>query len=398
LWSDDRRVNTEDDLLLALKGRPVIEKIKVLYLVGAHKFQERELFSYLFPNIEKVYLFEPIPHLFASLENMLQNDTRFEVFPYAISDKNELSEFHVTNNEASSSLLPLGKHREIFPHVQEAQQITVECRRLEEVILQHHLQNPDMLFLDVQGAEYNILSSLSPDMRSNIYLIYTEASKEEIYVGAQTLDKIETLLSSDYIFLGFAPLTNWTPTHGNALFINYRFVNLIKDSTEEKLNRALSTITDLCSSGKFEEANLSIKKAIEQFPDSPDLLNLQAVFKLHTGDKEGAKSIAIDLIRRWPKYAPAYQNLAAMSLESGDYETASKYFEEALKLDKNNRETVFAHGNMLMSNKKYAKAKEVFEKYLTKSPDDNEIRALLQKCEGILRKVSKLGQVAGKIK
>jgi tetratricopeptide (TPR) repeat protein len=132
--------------------------------------------------------------------------------------------------------------------------------------------------------------------------------------------------------------------------------------------------------------------------DSPEALTEQALSKLHSGDRGNAKNILLDLIRRWPKYAPAYQNLAAMSLESGDFETASKYFEEALKLDKNNRETVFAHGNMLMSNKKYVKAKEVFEKYLTKSVDDSEMRSLLQKCEGILRKVSKLGQMAGKIK
>ena len=234
-------------------------------------------------------------------------------------------------------------------------------------------------------------------MRSKIYLIYTEASKEEVYVGAQPLDKIETLLASDYIFLGFAPLTNWTPTHGNALFINRRFIDLIEDSTGAILNRALSTLTELCNSGKFEEMKKSLKNAIEQFPNSPDLINLQAVLNHRTGDSEEAKSIFIDLIKRWPTFAPAYQNLAAIFLKGGDYESASRYFEEALKLDKNNREAIHEYGNMLMCNNKYSRAKELFEEYLKTNPDDGDIRSLFEKSKNTLEKARKLSQLVDKI-
>jgi tetratricopeptide (TPR) repeat protein len=57
-----------------------------------------------------------------------------------------------------------------------------------------------------------------------------------------------------------------------------------------------------------------------------------------------------------------------------------------------------ASGEKLINTKKYAKAKEIYEKYLKANPNDSEIRALLQKCETILQKASKLGKVIGKVK
>jgi predicted Zn-dependent protease len=76
---------------------------------------------------------------------------------------------------------------------------------------------------------------------------------------------------------------------------------------------------------------------------------------------------------------------------------ALNYFDDALRLSQFNRSVVLAYGDMLMRLKKYAKAREIYQKYLSTNPDDNEIRALLLQCENILQKVSKLGKVAGKV-
>ena len=47
-------------------------------------------------------------------------------------------------------------------------------------------------------------------------------------------------------------------------------------------------------------------------------------------------------------------------------------------------------GEMLMSYKKYARAKELFEGYLKANLDDSEVKSLLQKCENIIGKARKL--------
>jgi len=51
---------------------------------------------------------------------------------------------------------------------------------------------------------------------------------------------------------------------------------------------------------------------------------------------------------------------------------------------------------MLMSNKKYAKSKEVFEGYLKTNPIDAEIQLLLKKSTDILDKVTKFKKTAAK--
>jgi FkbM family methyltransferase len=212
---------SEDELLIALRGRPISRLIKTLYQVGAHRFQEKNLLFEVFPNLQRVVLFEPLPDLFELLRDQEKNDARVTVLPYAISDRDGETIFHVASNDgASSSLLPFARHHERFPGVQTTRQIPVQTRTLASAISQHSLPQPDCLLLDVQGAEYQIASSLGADLRQQLRLIYTEASTEEIYAGARTLGEMKSLLANDFSFAGFSPLTSDVPTHGNALFVN----------------------------------------------------------------------------------------------------------------------------------------------------------------------------------
>jgi hypothetical protein len=55
-----------------------------------------------------------------------------------------------------------------------------------------------------------------------------------------------------------------------------------------------------------------------------------------------------------------------------------------------------AFGEMLMSYKKYAKAKEIFEDYLRINPADSEVQALLKKCKEVIEKADRLSMVIEK--
>lgn len=156
--------------------------------------------------------------------------------------------------------------------------------------------------------------------------------------------------------------------------------------------------SDLYKFRKFEETDTGRGHLPQNFTHSPKLLNEQAVLKIHQGNKLGAKGDLLDLIGKYPSYHPAYISLACLSRDEGDYEHAEKYFEEALRTSNYDRAVVMAYGEMLMSYKKYIQAKDVFKRYLRMNSDDNEVKSLLQKCEGILGKVNKLSQAIGKIK
>jgi len=214
-------VPSQHDLLLTLHRTDVAAQIHTLYVVGAHRFQEQALFDQLFPNLKRIYLFEPIPELAEYLRRFEQRDPRVKVFPYALSNENGIRDFFLTNNDGeSSSLLRLGKHKQIFPHVHETRALKVPCRILDDLIQEQGLEEPDMLLLDVQGAEYQILSSLSPKLKRRLRALYVEASLEEVYTGAKCLNDLQVVLQADHDLISFAPLGPDSPTHGNALFLN----------------------------------------------------------------------------------------------------------------------------------------------------------------------------------
>lgn len=253
LWNTGRTVVSEDDLLRELFARPISQHIETAYIVGAHRYQERNLINSLFPNLKNIYLFEPLPGLYQMLKGLELEDNRIKVFPYAISDTNGQAEFNVTTNDAaSSSLLPIGKHQEIFPHVGVSQKIPVQCRALDTVIKENNLSEPDILFLDVQGAEYSILSAISPERIANIRLIYTEASKEELFVGSRPLDDLISLLEPSQKYLGFAPLVQGLWNHGNALFVNANDVGLLEAApVKSKGKYKVSAIVSTYNSEKY---------------------------------------------------------------------------------------------------------------------------------------------------
>ncbi|MDH4152409.1 MAG: FkbM family methyltransferase [Nitrospira sp.] len=222
--SEERRgsmtASSQHNLLMSLEGTEVALQVRTLYVGGAHRFQEHALFDRLFPNLRHLYLFEPIPELALNLRRFEGLDPRIKVFDYALSDRNETSEFFLTNNDGeSSSLLRLGKHREIFPHVQAVRSIHVACRTLDRVIEDHRLEEPDMLLLDVQGAEHRILAALSAKVKRRLRALYVEASLEEVYEGAKCLEDVVAVLEPDHRLVSFSPLSPASPTHGNALFV-----------------------------------------------------------------------------------------------------------------------------------------------------------------------------------
>ena len=187
----------------------------------------------MFPNIDHIFLFEPLPEYYQYLETTFCDDARITVFNYAIAGSCGETNFYVSNNDAaSSSLLQFGKHTDVFPSVYSVGTIRVMSKTLDAVITDHQLPGPDMLFIDAQGAEFQIIASLSECIKRELSVIYTEVSTEELYIGARVLDDISKLLAPEIVFAGFAPLNDHTPSHGNAVFIqSCRLDSFVEAST-----------------------------------------------------------------------------------------------------------------------------------------------------------------------
>lgn len=225
-FEDNHIVNSPDDLLIRMSNKEIFSISETIVFAGVHKYQEKSLFEKIFPYFKKVILIEPIKEIAQQLENVLSYDERYIVVNAALSNFNGFAEFHITDNDAmSSSLLELGNHSQLFPYVKETNIIQVETITLEKVLKDNNLISCDALILDVQGAEYQILSSIDFQILKDIKFIYSEVSKIEIYKNAKILDDIMDLLADHFVFAGYAANTNDVRDHGNALFINYSIAN-----------------------------------------------------------------------------------------------------------------------------------------------------------------------------
>jgi FkbM family methyltransferase len=229
------------ELLRALRGCRISAELKVLCVIGAHRFEELSLIDTLFPALQHIYLFEPQAGPLEALHALARRDARIRVFPVAVSDQDGVARFNVASNDGeSSSLLQLGSHKELFPEVSMQRSIEVPTRRLDSVLAEHRLQPPDLMIVDVQGAEYMVLKSLSPWVLDALRLLYTEVSLEPVYQSAGLLADVEALLAPRFVNAGFAPINAQVPMHGNAVFIARRDADGgLTLSTREKLRRGV---------------------------------------------------------------------------------------------------------------------------------------------------------------
>ena len=177
-----------------------LREVRGVVHVGANSGQERKLYArYDLP----VVWVEPIPEVFAELERNIAAYPKQRAYRALITERpGEQHELHVASNGgASSSILDLKRHTEIWPQVHFQRSIKLESESLPSFFERHALASADydFLSLDTQGSEMMVLRGAAPMLRSFKYL-NVEVADFESYAGCAQLDEMGPYLAS----LGFA--------------------------------------------------------------------------------------------------------------------------------------------------------------------------------------------------
>jgi FkbM family methyltransferase len=109
----------------------------------------------------------------------------------------ETVRFNVSSNDGkSSSLLGLGRHATIYPHVKYETVLSLVTERMDDVVAERpeHAQY-NVLVIDVQGAELKVLKG-APSLLANVDAVFTEVSSEPLYEGGCTFLEITNFLAS----------------------------------------------------------------------------------------------------------------------------------------------------------------------------------------------------------
>jgi len=188
--------------------------------VGAYDGGERK--EYTLHKIPNVMWFEALPSTFAKLQENVKSIPGHQAFNYALTDVDGTTTFNVTKNHrgenGSSSILPLGKHLEYYPHVTLQEVIKVPCRRLDTFVRDKGIQISAFNFLniDVQGAELRVIKGMG-DLIDGFDYIMAEINEVELYKGGVLLSELTEYLETRGFELREKTMTkyNW----GDGLFV-----------------------------------------------------------------------------------------------------------------------------------------------------------------------------------
>jgi FkbM family methyltransferase len=177
--------------------------------VGASRGQFALFAAEHFPNATLI-CFEPLPGALERLERLLAPRAASRVVDVALADQRKAATFHVSNADDSSSLLPIGaRQREAFPGTGEQSIITVEQRRLDELLQPCDLVHPVLLKIDVQGAELAVLTGAGT-LLDSVDAVLVEASFAQLYETQPLVDEVWTFLTGR----GFMCRGVWSIAYG----------------------------------------------------------------------------------------------------------------------------------------------------------------------------------------
>jgi FkbM family methyltransferase len=179
--------------------------------VGAHEGQEAEIYH---KSGARVIWFEGMPDVFETLSHRIKIYPNQTAILAVLGDSNRLVDFNVTDNQGqSSSVFSLAKgHR--FP-TKVVSEISLQMKRLDEILTPQDLVNFSHWVVDVQGAELIVLQGAG-DLLNNCYTLDVEVSTYETYKGGAKFEDLDSFLKDR----GFVPLWEFAKnSHGNLLYV-----------------------------------------------------------------------------------------------------------------------------------------------------------------------------------
>jgi len=194
------------------------DDIKIILDIGSRDGLQSLEFNRWFPNA-KIFAFEPIPTSYEFSKQITKDVENINVLPFAINSYNGKTKFyHVFNgNVGASSLLKTTNHYRAQEWLQN--EIEVECINLSDWLKENNIEKIDLIWMDVQGAENIVLSSLGEYLKE-VDAIATEVGLIQLYENSITHDELNYYLF-DFDCIDSTPESSMTET--DVIYINKKY-------------------------------------------------------------------------------------------------------------------------------------------------------------------------------
>lgn len=159
-------------------------KNPIVFEIGARKGEDTEIIAKNCPHA-KIYAFEP---LVEHLDDWYELEKRHKIYSnmYAIGHIDGEINFHVSSDPAnfkgSSSIRKPKDHITSFPNVKFDEIRSVPILKLDTYTNRENIDHIDFLWMDVQGAELDVIQGGQETLKKTKYL-YSEYYNNEMYEG-----------------------------------------------------------------------------------------------------------------------------------------------------------------------------------------------------------------------
>lgn len=200
---------------------PYKNNIKTIFELGARDCLD-SIFLQSYYNCE-VHAFEANPESYNNCILNLKNknyENKIKLNNYAVwNEQTEISFFPVINGNIGASSCYLSSN--LYSNETYIQkEIKIPTITLQNYCIKNNINKIDLLFMDIQGSEYNSLLGLGEFIK-DIKFIFTEALYKPLYSNAPLNDKLKNYLESQNFKLietdNNHPAGDWW---GDQLYIN----------------------------------------------------------------------------------------------------------------------------------------------------------------------------------
>jgi FkbM family methyltransferase len=212
--------------MFADQVRLLAGKANVIFDVGALDGDEAATYRTVFPEA-RVHTVEPTPARAHALKEAFRDDPSVVIHECALCAHDGPIVFHTSAFDAANSLLPFDASSAVlseYPALNDGHTIHVAGRTLDSLCAEHHIEQIDVLKLDVQGAELSVLAGAQNVLATRrVRLIYTELIFVPFYQNQASAAEILTHLQGFgyqlYDFYNFAHADSGQLRWGDAIFL-----------------------------------------------------------------------------------------------------------------------------------------------------------------------------------
>lgn len=228
---NDRKYSNWDGYSL-IYSYPFIEKIEnkinlneinTIFDIGARDCCQTLEFADWFPE-SKIYSFEPISKSAEWCKKSTKDRENIYFFDTAISQTNGEIDFYevINGNIGASSLLKKNQNHH-YGSTYMQKKIKVNSIKGSSFIEKYNIKNVDLIWMDVQGAEIEVLNSFENHL-NNIKAIHTEVGLTEIYETATIKNDLIKYMENKNFDVEYV-IENELGIEQDIIFINKKYIN-----------------------------------------------------------------------------------------------------------------------------------------------------------------------------